>query len=68
VRGCVKTRFGFGNGFQLRNDAVLVVIKTDAEVHFVAARIFFETLHQGEDRVAGVGVYFLKHAMFSGLL
>ena len=60
----VKTCFRFGNRLQLRNDAVFVVIKTDAEIYFVTTRIVFKTLHQGENGVASVGVNFLKHAMF----
>jgi hypothetical protein len=46
VRLGVQTRFRFGNRLQLRDNAVFVVIQTDAEVYFVATRIFFETLHQ----------------------
>ena len=58
----VQTRFSFRNGLQLRNDPVFIVIKPDAQVHFIGARIFFETLHQRQNRVARIGVNFLKHA------
>lgn len=63
VRLCINPGFRFGNGFKLRNDALFVVIQTDAEIHFVATRILFETLHKRKNRVASVGVNFLKHAV-----
>jgi thiamine biosynthesis lipoprotein ApbE len=45
VRRSVQPRFSLGDGLQLRNDAVFVVIKANAQVHFIAAGIFFKTLH-----------------------
>ena len=60
----IEARLSCGNRLQLRNNAVFVVIKTDAEIYFVTTRIVFKTLHQGENGVASVGVNFLKHGMF----
>ncbi|SWI86025.1 Uncharacterised protein [Klebsiella pneumoniae] len=64
MRLSIKARLRFGNRLQLRNNAVFVVIKTDAEVYFVTTWIVFKTLHQGENGIASVGVNFLKHVMF----
>jgi hypothetical protein len=57
----IQPGFGFGNGLKARNDAIFVVIKPNAEVNFVASGIVFETLHQRQDRIARIGVNFLKH-------
>ena len=45
VRLRVKARFRFSDRFQLWNNTIFVIKQTDAEVYFVAARIFFETFH-----------------------
>ena len=39
-------------------------VQPDTQVDFVASRVFFEAFHQRKNRVAGVGVNFLKHAMY----
>ena len=45
VRLRVKARFGLGHRLKLRNNAIFVVVQADAEVNFVAARIFFKAFH-----------------------
>ena len=60
----VQACFRFRHRLQLRDNAVIVVVQPDTQVDFVASRVFFEAFHQRKNRVAGVGVNFLKHAMY----
>ena len=64
MRPGVQACFRFRHRLQLRDNAVIVVVQPDTQVDFVASRIFFEAFHQRKNRVAGVGVNFLKHAMY----
>ena len=50
-----------GDCLQLRNNALLIVVEADAEIHFIRARILFKGFHQRQNRIAGVGINVLKH-------
>ena len=50
---------------QLRNDGLLVIVQPDAEVNFVCPGILLKGFHQGQDRIARVGVNVLEHSGYS---
>jgi hypothetical protein len=56
---------GLTDRLQLRNDGLLVIVQPDAEVNFVCPGILLKGFHQGQDRIARVGVNVLEHSGYS---
>ncbi|MCY1449472.1 hypothetical protein D9M71_662100 [compost metagenome] len=54
---------GFADRGQLRHHACGVVIQTDTQVDLVGARVGLEGFHQGENRIAGIGIDMFEHSV-----
>ena len=56
-----QATLGFVHGGHDRRIAGVILIDTDAQIHFVRSIVFTEGLHQLQDRILGQGLECFKH-------